>query len=350
MKSILFMVTNGAGLGHLTRALSVAKKIRRSDQSIHLIFYTTSMATDIIEKEGFTFYYVEPYSQISNVLSKKAWYQKLKDRLVGIVEKYSPRIIVYDGAFPYLSVLQSIRKQVKLIWIKRECDKIEFPNLCSVEAYFDLVIIPSEIWNLDCEENNRLRVRVSPIICVDENEAYEREVVRNYYSIEDDIQFCYVQLGSFYPYLDVAMMEHIIITLLSNPKVVVLWGQARGKILYKPKCDRVIEIESYPNSIYFHGIDYAVTAAGYNTFYELWYYQVPSIFIPNQSTIKDDQLKRANQVIELQVGEIASNQDEFSNAFHRLLQNRMNYQKRLKQLHFVNGANRAAELILAIYD
>ena len=55
-KTIIFMVTNGAGLGHLTRGLAVAKKLRQLDSTLEIVFFSTSLATEVIRNEGFMFY------------------------------------------------------------------------------------------------------------------------------------------------------------------------------------------------------------------------------------------------------------------------------------------------------
>lgn len=65
-----------------------------------------------------------------------------------------------------------------------------------------------------------------------------------------------------------------------------------GKEL-KVSDDRMMVLREYPNSIYFHSLDFAISAAGYNTYHELMHFQVPTIFIPNEKSAADDQVTRA---------------------------------------------------------
>jgi UDP-N-acetylglucosamine:LPS N-acetylglucosamine transferase len=49
----------------------------------------------------------------------------------------------------------------------------------------------------------------------------------------------------------------------------------------------------YPIARYLHGFDFAVSAAGYNTFHELTLSACPTLFVPNEHPMMDDQLLRA---------------------------------------------------------
>ena len=44
---------------------------------------------------------------------------------------------------------------------------------------------------------------------------------------------------------------------------------------------RIKRLTDYPNSRFFMGIDGALTATGYNTVHELSYFNVPSIYVPD---------------------------------------------------------------------
>jgi predicted glycosyltransferase len=49
----------------------------------------------------------------------------------------------------------------------------------------------------------------------------------------------------------------------------------------------------FPISRYFRALDFAVAAAGYNSFHELVGFGVPTAFVPNPSMPLDDQPARA---------------------------------------------------------
>jgi UDP:flavonoid glycosyltransferase YjiC (YdhE family) len=52
-------------------------------------------------------------------------------------------------------------------------------------------------------------------------------------------------------------------------------------------------LSAFPNARYFHAFDFAVSAAGYNSFHELLHHGLPCIFLPNDNQKVDDQRARA---------------------------------------------------------
>ena len=52
-------------------------------------------------------------------------------------------------------------------------------------------------------------------------------------------------------------------------------------------------LSAFPNARHFRAFDFAVSAAGYNSFHELLHYGLPTIFVPNDQQKVDDQRARA---------------------------------------------------------
>ena len=52
-------------------------------------------------------------------------------------------------------------------------------------------------------------------------------------------------------------------------------------------------LSAFPNARHFRAFDFAVSAAGYNSFHELLHHGVPAIFMPNDNQQVDDQRARA---------------------------------------------------------
>ena len=50
---------------------------------------------------------------------------------------------------------------------------------------------------------------------------------------------------------------------------------------------------AFPNARHFRAFDFAISAAGYNSFHELLHHGVPTIFVPNDNQQVDDQRARA---------------------------------------------------------
>ena len=52
-------------------------------------------------------------------------------------------------------------------------------------------------------------------------------------------------------------------------------------------------LTAFPNARHFRAFDFAISAAGYNSFHELLHLGVPTIFVPNDNQKVDDQRARA---------------------------------------------------------
>ena len=56
--TVLFMTSNGTGLGHLTRSMALA---RRLDPGIKPLFFTLSAAAPVVREQGFPVEYMGSY-------------------------------------------------------------------------------------------------------------------------------------------------------------------------------------------------------------------------------------------------------------------------------------------------
>ena len=55
--SIVFFPTNGVGFGHFTRTLAIARRLKKIDSSLEIVFITT-MPTPPLSDEGFLTYHL----------------------------------------------------------------------------------------------------------------------------------------------------------------------------------------------------------------------------------------------------------------------------------------------------
>lgn len=345
-KTILFMLTNGAGLGHLTRGLAVATKLLTMGRDYQIIILTTSAAAHILESLPVQWYYVAPRQQQLTRMTNAEWNRILKDELTAIIELHHVDLIVFDGACPYAAVLDRIihYKKIKAIWIKREGDKSGFESLGYLEKLFDQIIIPEEVGGLSSLEGEGRRI-VSPIIYEPEKERTRKNHIRKELGISKEESLCYVQLGAG-NINEIKSWVTVLLNELIKQGNYVLLGESIIGESFDIEQPQVKKIRHYPNSIYFEEVDFAISAAGYNTFHELLYYKVPSIFIPNENTTKDDQVARAKRAEKLQVGLCIRDQKELESALMHMKDKRHEFVKKLGQLDWKNGAKEAAEIIM----
>ncbi len=104
----------------------------------------------------------------------------------------------------------------------------------------------------------------------------------------------YVQLGAGRINNIASELKHVLEALNEHPNVYTIYGESilgeRNSFDY----ERVRTLRDYPNSQFFGEFDFAIMAAGYNSFHEAIQASLPTICFPNLRTGRDDQLARAN--------------------------------------------------------
>ncbi|MDO5294682.1 MAG: glycosyltransferase [bacterium] len=348
--TVLFIVAFGAGLGHLAAEISIATKLRELSPKTEIVFYTTSPATDALYSRGFYYYYIPSKLVIPKSVSISEWENLFEHQLNDIVVLHKPQVIIYDGPYPEVSLVRMLVQylDIKGIWMKREGDRKDIRSVSPFERFFDLLIVPKELGEENRETTDKCKV-VSPIIYESRQKPqfHMEEIFPGYKKHLNRIW--YIQLGAGIINKIEDDLNKIQETLLQDRKNFLLIGVSpvsNQETKVQDHNPRIRRISSFPNSIYFNDIDYAVSAAGYNTFYELVYYAVPTIFVPNPFTQKDDQRARAESAEHMGIGVVYRPGNEFMELVERLYKNKDRFIECCKYYHFKNGASEAAELIL----
>lgn len=117
----LFVTSNGAGLGHITRLLAVADELTGSRG---YEFLTLSKAYKQIADTSVPFHYF-PSSEATGELPQR-WNRIFQDYFSGLMRELRPRVVVFDGTWVYHGVSQICRaNNVPLIWMQRGMWKLE---------------------------------------------------------------------------------------------------------------------------------------------------------------------------------------------------------------------------------
>lgn len=293
--TLLFLPTNGAGLGHLTRLLAIAKRVKEQVPEVTIIFLSTSAAMHLILQEGFIGYHLPPKSAFPEELLARQWNQLLRQQLNMIINVHRPNILIYDGASLYIGLISSIKevKTLKAIWIKRAQKKIEKAKLQNDrENAFSQIVIPGEIGShvngfMDKE------CYVNPVIHSKKEELLSRKAVRKQWGIDSGKKIVYIQLGAGNINDISSILYRVIQCLKKIENLFFVIGESVIGHTIKIDEPNIKILRDYPNAKYYKAFDLAISAAGYNTFYELLYFGVPSIFIPNEETKADNQIARA---------------------------------------------------------
>jgi len=101
---ILFVTSNGTGLGHLTRSMAIA---RRLDSSLEPLVLTLSAAAPVVREQGFPVEYVASYGT-PGAGSDWRWSRRLRARLRAAIAEAAPSLIVFDGAHPYQALIDAV--------------------------------------------------------------------------------------------------------------------------------------------------------------------------------------------------------------------------------------------------
>lgn len=351
--TILFVATNGAGLGHLTRCISVARRIRKINPKKEIIFVTTSLALTIINREGFLAYCIPSKELIKNITSAQ-WNNLLRKLLDDIFNLYKITDIIFDGATPYASITASMAKHnVNKFWIKRSGEKDEeiATKREALEVHFDTVIIPGE-FGVENPEQLKNKLFINPILYLDKNELWSKEEVRQYLNIPIEKKAVYIQLGAGNINDIDSDINRIISAIRKNGNAVMILGESLIGNELRIIEDDIIIVKDYPNAKYYNGFDFAVSACGYNSFHESVFLGLPTLFIPNMNTKTDDQYGRALRIQEVGAGLVIDNTLDIDDAINRLFDDEFlcDMRNNLCKIQLENGATEAARIILGLQE
>ncbi len=350
---ILFMPTNGSGLGHVTRTLAIARRLKQKYPNVEIIFFTTSFAINIIKEAGFLAYYFPSIDlfpknfadgHISNVMEKY---------LIEIVKRHNVDTLVFDGVFPYAYLINVIEKLKYLnpIWIQRGMYKSgKSKVVIEREQFFNLIIVPGEANQnyTTLKKDDKFRY-CSPIIYSYKYELLPREVVLKMWNLDPHKKTVYVQLGEGL-YNDVNSLIFKVVEVLKHEKnLQVVVGESI--IAHKPyKIDPdIFVVRDYPNSVYFNAFDFAIITGSYNTFHETIYFGLPSILFPIKETGTDDHFARTRIALKLKTGFVFSdfNSQKFKKTVTKILDPTTNQKMRENTENiFKNGAEQAVQYIM----
>jgi UDP:flavonoid glycosyltransferase YjiC (YdhE family) len=321
----LFLPINGAGLGHVSRALAVAKELRRQKPEARIVFLTTSIAVHLVYREGFVCHHVPPAALLEG-LGAVRWNRHFYRCVVEAVALHRPGTLVFDGSAPYLG-LQRVMKRfrtVQYIWVKRGLYKtsVDQGRLDKQLRCFQRVIVPAEFGEPGQSGATRPQVSlVPPIVGMGFDDLVSPLDACTRLRLDPARPRVYVQLGAG-NINGIADVQARVVRTLQQRGYQVVVGQSPISLRPTPCDEADREIVDYPNSRYFAAFDFAVLAAGYNSVCEAVALKLPAIFLPNHATQADDQTLRASMAARMGPFEVVPEFSEAAllEAIHKLQQ------------------------------
>jgi UDP:flavonoid glycosyltransferase YjiC (YdhE family) len=352
-RRVLFVTSNGTGLGHLTRAMAIA---RRLEGSFEPLILTLSAAAPVVDELGFDVEYVASHAT-TGAGADYRWSRRLRGRLRQAIADAAPAALVFDGAHPYQALCDAMAAGggMRRVWCRRPLWKPgSNPGAIEREQFFGAVLEPGEFAaerdrGVTVARRDRAEV-VDPVLYLEDSELQPRAEAERALGLEPGRTNVLVQLGQGAEVR--ASAERCLRHLAGRDDVqVAAVSSALAALPGVP--DGVVHLEgTYPIARHFAAFDAAVSAAGYNAYHELIRFRVPSLFVP-MSRQTDDQEARARYAAECGVGLWAAPGDDRLEAeLDRLLDEaeRERFRERLAELRPGNGARAAADWLAELVD
>lgn len=351
---VLFLSPNGVGMGHLTRQLAIARHL---PPAVLPIFVSMSQAVGVVERFGFASEYVPGPRALG--VDPARWAPDFTQRLLDIITFYDARAVIFDGNHPYQALLDA-RQHVRerpFIWLRRGLWRGEVGHaIVAREDDFDLVVEPDDFartMDVGVTSESRVALRVPPITLLVKDDLLPRDEAREALMIPRDSFAVLIQLGSGANFdvseiRDVALDECARIRGCRVRVVTWLISHERGGDNLG-RGSSVRGLRGYPLARFARAFDVGISAAGYNSFHELLQLGLPTIFVPNENPMMDEQEARALYADRMGLGLCvrAHDGDRMIWALRALREpaRRLMIEERRRLLPSANGARNVAALV-----
>ena len=291
---VVFFSINGAGLGHLSRSLAYARRLRERADSF---FFSLASAIDVIHDMGFPADYF--VSEAWTRSESNAWERELLVRFGLLLEEVRPTVAVFDGTWPFQGFLDACDAYnvPRRVWSRRGLHRPGHGIVPVDERHFDLVIEPGELGtSLTVVRPRRpgRKVRTPPVTLLRDDELLDRDAARAALGLSSEGRHALLALGAG-NLGDPTPAALGLIDELGRRGFDIACTRAPISIKDMPLPDNVRPLTLYPLARYLRAFDVFVGAAGYNTCCEVVQSGVPSLLVPN-TVAADDQARRAAAV------------------------------------------------------
>ncbi len=296
--TVVSYAINGRGMGHLVRQLSILRWMRRIcgllDIRLEAWILTTSEADTLARREGFVALKVPSKAMLRDAgIDPAGQLATLRAWVLQTVAMLRPDVLLVDtfpgGSFGELVTALELAKTRVLVQRRVREHVADTDAYAALLPLYDDVIVPDDRGT-------------GPILLRERPEQLDREAARKALGARG--RAVYITLGcgadvsapSLVPELVrgvVARGEHAVVA--AGP--LYMGEELRG--------DGITWMTRYAPVELMPGLDAAIAAGGYNTFHELMFSGVPTVFLP-QPRISDDQAGRVERAVAAGAGRRAS--------------------------------------------
>jgi UDP-N-acetylglucosamine--N-acetylmuramyl-(pentapeptide) pyrophosphoryl-undecaprenol N-acetylglucosamine transferase len=302
---------NGIGVGHITRLKAVAKWLRTlaPDYGLQaeILFVTTSEADTLVTRERFPVFKVPSRSVLQHsVRSQKTYHQAVRNCLASILQNLNPSLLVVDsvptGSFNEfaptedMDMLKFCHRKAFILRPTR-ASKASSSHFQRALNMYDLILVPETRKSATIHIPADLYDRVDwcgPIMSCEKSDFLERPAALKSLGITERGLNVYISTGGGGHRDAEGLIEAICGALEPCRDLQLLVGAGplyRGK---KWTQSNLVWLETMEMASHLSAVDIAISSAGYNSFHELLFAGVPTIFVPLEAAA-DDQLERARR-------------------------------------------------------
>jgi hypothetical protein len=296
---VLYVTSNGIGMGHLTRCLASA---RRLPATVRPVVLTMSKAFGVVRDQGIAAGYLPYFRSVG--LPEEEWNASLEAEIDEALGFWRPNVAVFDGNVPYPGMLSALARHpaVWSVWQRRGLWRHgSGEGALARQGCFDMVIEPGELAAaFDDGPTAALRkdaLVVPPVTFLRADEALAPGAARAAVGLDPSRPAVLLQLGSGNNFDIGAPLGQIFEALRAlpdgrRPQIVNAdWRISQTSLQLPPD---VARLSSFPFARYLAAFDWAIAAAGYNTFHENLAAHLPTLFLSNENPEHDMQSVRAD--------------------------------------------------------
>lgn len=360
--TVLLVTSNGTGMGHLSRQLTIALSGRDRFDAV-ILSLSGALARVQASADAGAFDAPLRFEYCANrrpsgrrspsaYLFNRRWTAYLRDRVTTLAAEVGARAVVFDGVIPYDGIVAARRAlpDTPFVWVRRGMWQSTAPTRwLGAGREFDLIIEPGDLAPDHGPTSTRGdAVQVAPI-CLDaclprSTRAQAREVLG--LPADGPVLLLAPGAGAVGSVDESARLVIETMRRHGPQWTIAVTRQAIAQHSVAAGHDDVVMLDDvFPLVPHLAAFDAAVSAAGYNAVHELLRAAIPTVLVPSRDHTVDDQVARARGVVER--GWAIAADPSLPDAVARLLNDpaRAELRRRLDQIPPMTGGAEAAALI-----
>ncbi|MEI2779089.1 MAG: hypothetical protein V9G19_24625 [Tetrasphaera sp.] len=318
MEPVILSTSNGVGMGHLTRQVTLALTALAEEQFEPVLFslsgvlptVASAMSRGDLPAMRHEFcpsrksVWLPPRGlarRLRAVYPAYNWEPYFADRVVALVQETGARAVVHDGVVAYAGLLAARRRLpgVAFVWVRRGFWKPSAARrFLDASSEFDLVVEPGDFAGESGPTAERDdATRVAPVSITAAIPPREVADARAALGLDPERKAVLVapSLGAI---SDVATSARAVLNAIPREWQVAVTSPALARHGVGDGDDRVVALRGiYPLAPLCTAFDAAISGAGYNAVHELLGLRVPTLLLPTPSGT-DDQAARSNRLAE----------------------------------------------------